>query len=50
MPCWGYDNPNRQRRWDEARRQVRAKFPSLIEGSSGWDRAVRNRFDRLKDR
>jgi hypothetical protein len=33
---------------EEARRQVRAKFPGLIEGSSGWTRAVTNRFNRLR--
>lgn len=27
--------------------QVRAKFPSIIEGSSGWHRAVENRYLRI---
>ena len=34
----------------EAERQVRAKFPSLTEGTKGWDRAVTNRFKRLLGR
>ena len=34
----------------EAERQVRAKFPSLTEGTKGWDRAVTNRFNRLLGR
>ncbi len=37
----------RQRR-EAADRQVRAKFPDLIAGSAGWDRAVRNRVRRLR--
>ena len=32
----------------EAMRQVRAKHPGLIEGSSGWHRAVENRRRRLR--
>ena len=31
-----------------AKRQVRAKFPNLQEGSSGWYRAVENRRKRIK--
>lgn len=30
-----------------AESQVRAKFPDLIEGSSGWHRAVENRIRRI---
>lgn len=32
----------------EAKRQVRAKFPNLLEGSSGWMRAVENRMKRIR--
>jgi hypothetical protein len=35
-------------RWNRARAEVRAKFPGLIEGSSSWDRAVRNRYNRSR--
>ena len=31
----------------EAERQVRAKFPALARGSSGWYRAVENRKNRI---
>lgn len=31
-----------------AEQQVRAKFPALIEGSSGWHRAVENRVRRIR--
>ena len=41
----GYVDRGRIRR--EAERQVLAKFPGIIVGSSGWHRAVNNRFDRL---
>lgn len=43
---YGCENRSRQKR--EAERQVRAKFPDLIEGSSGWHRAVANRFSRIR--
>lgn len=43
-----YGERDQSKRWREAEKQVRAKFPTLIEGSSGWGRAVRNRFDRLR--
>lgn len=33
---------------DCARSQVRAKYPGLLEGSSGWHRAVRSRYNRLR--
>ena len=42
--CSEYD---KSKHWKEARRQVRAKFPTLLEGSSGWNRAVQNRFNRI---
>jgi len=32
-----------------ARQQVKAKFPNLPEGSSGWYRAVANRIKRLSN-
>jgi hypothetical protein len=32
----------------EAKRQVRIKYPCLVEGSSGWHRAVENRQKRIK--
>lgn len=35
-------------RLTEARRQVRVKYPDLIEGSSGWHRAVENRRRRIR--
>lgn len=46
MFTYEYRDLSKQRR--EAEKQVRAKFPALIEGSSGWDRAVQNRFKRLR--
>ena len=42
-----YDRRSQERR-TQALREVRAKFPRLIEGSSGWYRAVRNRLNRIK--
>ena len=48
MPIWGYGYRDQSARWRQAEAEVRAKFPALIEGSSGWDRAVRNRFNRLR--
>lgn len=48
MPgSFGYSN-NNFRAMDIAKRQVRTKFPNLQEGSSGWYRAVENRFKRIK--
>lgn len=32
----------------KAEAQVRAKFPLLIEGSSGWHRALANRLNRVR--
>jgi|694.fasta_scaffold00571_7 hypothetical protein len=46
MPIFGYSNGTNLR--ELARRQVRAKFPDLREGTSGWYRAVENRYRRLK--
>lgn len=48
MPTWGYEYEDQSERWRQAEAQVRAKFPALIKGSSGWDRAVRNRINRLR--
>lgn len=31
----------------EAKRQVKKKYPNLIPGSSGWNRAVENRRKRI---
>lgn len=31
----------------QAEAQVRAKFPSIIEGSTGWYRALANRLRRI---
>lgn len=33
---------------EKAKQQVRLKFPDLMEGSSGWYRAVENRRLRIK--
>lgn len=43
---FGYRNDSKRRK--EAERQVRAKFPDLMEGSSGWCRAVANRMKRVR--
>ncbi len=48
MPSFECEHVDHSARWREAERQVRAKFPSLIAGSSGWHRAVENRFKRLR--
>jgi len=41
MPCFSESDARAQmKRLNEAKRRVRAKFPNLIEGSSGWLRAV----------
>ena len=48
MPNFGRsDYDARCRRLAEAKRQVREKYPDLIEGSSGWHRAVENRRRRI---
>ncbi len=46
MPCYGgWDySKKRQAALKLAREQVRAKFPDLQEKSSGWERAVHNRY------
>lgn len=36
----------KRRAMDLAKRQVRAKFPNLAENTSGWNRAVENRYRR----
>ena len=43
---WGC--PNRSAQIREAERQVLAKFPDIIVGSSGWHRAVANRIRRIR--
>jgi hypothetical protein len=41
MWCFGeLDSLKKMKRLGEAKRRVRQKFPALIEGSSGWMRAV----------
>ena len=48
MPFYGELDPMIAiRRRIEAVKQVRAKYPQLIEGSSGWHRAIQNRLSRL---
>lgn len=44
--CNEYD-AGKARRRKLAEEQVRAKFPNIIEGSSGWMRAVANRMRRV---
>jgi len=39
----------RMERMREAERRVRLKFPKLIEGSSGWFRAVANQMRKVGD-
>lgn len=50
MPTNGMDYyyPRLDKVTQIAKQQVRAKFPKLIEGSSGWSRAVANRVARLR--
>lgn len=49
MPTYGTDNTLRgMERRQLARAQVRAKFPELLEGSSGWHRAMDNRLRKLR--
>jgi hypothetical protein len=49
MPIeFGYGYRNDSALWREAERQVRAKFPGIIEGSSGWRRAVACRMKRVR--
>lgn len=50
MPTIGYSMDQCERRATARRRaeqQVRAKFPGLMQGTPGWNRAVGNRYDRL---
>ena len=49
MPTWLIESMwsvHQRRKIAEA--AVRAKFPNIIEGSSGWTRAVANRYRRTK--
>lgn len=49
MPTHGYDDmAYRIARRKLAVAQVRKKFPRLIEGSSGWHRALENRLNRVR--
>ena len=49
MPCFSESNVLvLMERMREAKRRVRAKFPSLIEGSSGWFRAVANQIKKVR--
>lgn len=50
MPTTRYGYVDRSAQFREAERQVRAKFPTLIEGSSGWHRAVDNHMRRMRGR
>lgn len=48
MPTWLMESTaSRVARRKAAEAQVRAKFPRLIEGSSGWHRAIANRLRRI---
>lgn len=38
-----------RRRQRLAEQQVRTKFPALIEGSTGWRRALENRLARIRE-
>ena len=49
MPCFCESNVLVQmERIREAKRRVRAKFSSLIEGSSGWFRAVAHHVRKVR--
>lgn len=49
MPgMWIDDSRTRLERRRKAEKQVKAKFPNIIEGSSGWYRAVESRLKRVK--
>lgn len=47
MPGMYTNSKARQVARAKAEQQVREKFPNLLEGSSGWCRAVNNRYSRL---
>lgn len=43
MPTYGHDDTQEViRRRNAARERVRRKFPALMEGSTGWGRAMQN--------
>ena len=42
MPIYTSCFKQRNKRMIDAKNQVRAKYPKLIEGSSGWFRALNN--------
>lgn len=48
MPGYCDDTAYRIARRRLAVAQVRAKFPRLIEGSTGWHRALENRLNRCR--
>jgi hypothetical protein len=49
MPCFSESNVLvLMERMREAKRRVRAKFPHLIEGSSGWFRAVAHQVKKVR--
>ncbi len=47
MPCNFQYSDNRWKIRQRAEQQVAKKFPNLIVGSTGWWRAVANRFKRM---
>jgi hypothetical protein len=50
MPCFSESDVRvKMRRLIEAKRRVRCKFPKLIEGSSGWFRAVAHQMKKVGD-
>jgi len=44
---YGYFNKVRDAAMKRAISEVKAKFPDLKKGTSGWSRAVENRFKRI---
>lgn len=51
MPCFSESNVLvLMERMREAKRRVRVKFPHLIEGSSGWFRAVAHQVKKVRAR
>ncbi len=50
MPCdyESFDYARHKEMCVEIRNQLRAKFPKLMEGSAGWDRAYANRVKRWR--
>jgi hypothetical protein len=49
MPCFSESNVlEKMERIREAKRRVRSNFPKLIEGSSGWFRAVAHQVKKVR--